>query len=99
VVTSRYRSAFLVVPGVGLATNPFGRAHRHNLYRPYHGDRAQCNHIGRFTGWQGVCVCKESKNGWVDYLGHVLQWVKEVWQGVLASPARYRSVRVVGKLC
>jgi hypothetical protein len=44
-------------------------------------------------------VRKESKNGRVDYLGHVLQWVKEVRQGVLAYPARYLSVRAAGKHC
>jgi hypothetical protein len=57
-----------MVPGVGLATDLGGEAHRRCLYRPYHGNIVQLDQTGCFTEWWGVCVCKESMNGWLDYL-------------------------------
>lgn len=83
-VTSKYGSAFLV-PGVGLTTNHGNGVHRCNLYRPNHGGRTQSDRIERFKRWPGVCVLKESENGWVCHLVHVLRQVKEVRRGILAS--------------
>jgi hypothetical protein len=57
-----------MVPGAGLATDSSGRARGRCLHQPYHTGRVQSDHTGSFTEWQGVCVCKESRNGWVDYL-------------------------------
>jgi hypothetical protein len=67
VVTSRYESASMVT-GVGLATDSGGGARRRHLYRPYHGGIVQLDRKQSFTEWQGVCVCKESTNEWLDYL-------------------------------
>jgi hypothetical protein len=71
VVTSRYGSLSLV-PGVGLAMDPGGRARRGNLYQLNHGGRAKSDRTGRFTGWPGACVRKQSENGRVCYLVDML---------------------------
>jgi hypothetical protein len=61
------------VAGAALATSAGGGGRRRHLLRPNHGGRVQSRCTRSSTGWCRGYARKESRNGSVDYLVHVLR--------------------------